>query len=83
MAKQTVLLCDFGRGACQAQAVSYRVWREGDRQAWAIDLCEAHASPLLEILAGAEQVDLPVKPRVRMEVTKLRTTPKTAHLKKE
>jgi hypothetical protein len=83
MAKHLVLLCDFDQGGCGKPAESYRLWRDGDTKAAAIDLCEEHAAPLLAVIEGAEQVDLPVKPRARMEVTKLLTTPKTAHLKKK
>lgn len=82
MAKETVLICDFGHGACRRPAVSYRLWQDGNRQAWAIDLCQEHASPLLDAVEGAGQVDLPTKPRQRMEATKLVTTSKTAPLKK-
>lgn len=83
MATQTVKVCDFGHGSCGKPAQSYRLWRDGDQTAWALDLCDDHASPLLALVEGAEQVALPSKPRVRMEVTKLRATPRTAHLKKE
>lgn len=83
MARETVLICDFEHGACRKPAKSYRVWADGDRQAWAIDLCEDHARPLLDIAEAGELVDLPTKPRQRLEVTKLKTTPATAHLKKK
>lgn len=83
MAREVVLICDFGHGACRKPASSYRVWRDGDRQALAMDLCDEHAGPLLAAVEGAQLVDLPTKPRQRMEVTKLLTTPKTAHLKKD
>lgn len=83
MATQTVKVCDFEHGACQKPAVSYRLWRDGDTQATAIDLCEEHAAPLLALMEAGESVDLPTKPRVRMEVTRLRPTEKTKHLKKE
>lgn len=83
MATQTVKVCDFEHGTCLKPALSYRVWRDGDKQASAIDLCDEHAAPLLSIVEGAELVELPTKARVRMEVTTLKTTPKTAKLKKE
>lgn len=82
MSRETTILCDFESGACKRTANSYRVWRDGDKQAWAVDLCDEHARPLLDLVERAELVDLPVKPRVRMEVTKLKTTDRTAHLKK-
>jgi hypothetical protein len=82
MATQTVRVCDFDEGACARPATCYKVWRDGDRQAWTLDLCEEHAVPLLVIVAKAERVDLPVKPRVKMEPTTLRATPKTRPLKK-
>lgn len=83
MAREIVLLCDFGQGACRLPATSYRLWRDGDSKASAVDLCEEHAAPLLAIIEGTEQVDLPTKSRSRMEVTTLLITPKTAHLKKK
>lgn len=82
MAKETVLTCDFGQGSCRLPAVAYRLWSEGDKQAQAVDLCEQHSAALREAFEGAALVDLPTKQRARMEVTALRTTPKTAHLKK-
>lgn len=83
MARETLLICDFGRGTCRNVACSYRLWRDGDKQAWAVDLCDEHAAPMLTLIAEAPMVDLPSKPRMRMEVTKLKSTPKTAHLKKK
>lgn len=81
MARREVLVCDSSE-TCERNATCYKVWRDGERQAWSIDLCDEHAAPLLAILEGAEQVDLPTKPRVRMEVTSLKTTPRTRPLKK-
>jgi hypothetical protein len=83
MSKQTVLLCDFDGGTCRQPATNYKVWRDGDQKAWSVDLCDGHAEPLLSVVQGAEMVELPTKARVRMEVTTLRTTPATAHLKKK
>jgi hypothetical protein len=83
MARETVLLCDFDQGGCRRPATRYTLWRDGDAKAWAIDLCEEHAAPLLSVTDWAELVDLPTRARTRMEVTKLVTTPKTAHFKKK
>jgi len=83
MAKQVVLICDHGDGECGKPATSYRLWRDGDRQAATVDLCDEHAAPLLLLMDAAPLVDLPVKPRQRMELTRLQTTPKTAPLKKK
>lgn len=82
MAVTQVRLCDFDDGACQRNATCYKVWRDGDKQAWSVDLCEEHAAPLLVIVAKAERVDLPVRPRVKLEATPLKTTAKTQPLKK-
>lgn len=82
MARETVTLCDFEQGACRRVADSYRLWRDGDKQARTVDLCEEHAAPLLTVFEGARETDLPTKPRARMDVTKLVTTPKTARYKK-
>ena len=83
MAVQTVKVCDFDHGACGMPAKSYRLWRDGDSKASAIDLCEEHAAPLEAVMEVGETAELPVKPRVRMEVTPLRATDKTRPLKKE
>jgi hypothetical protein len=83
MAVQTVKVCDFDGGACGKPAQSYRLWRDGDSKASAVDLCEEHAAPLEAVMAVGETAELPVKPRVRMEVTALRPTSKTRSLKKE
>jgi hypothetical protein len=83
MAVQTVKVCDFDGGACGKPAKSYRLWRDGDSKASAVDLCEEHAAPLEAVMGVAEAIELPAKPRVRMEVTPLRATAKTRSLKKE
>lgn len=83
MAKETVLLCDYAAKSCRQPATNYKMWRDGEQKAWSVDLCDEHAAPLLAIIEGADLTDLPAKPRVRMEVTPLRTTPATAHLKKK
>lgn len=82
MVRTTLVLCDFDDGSCQRPATCYKVWKDGDRQAWTIDLCDDHAKPLLAIVDGAERSDLPAKPRVKLEATTLRTTDQTKHLKK-
>lgn len=82
MATKTVRVCDFDEGTCASPVQEYRVWRDGDRQAWMLDLCDEHARPLLAIVEKAVKTDLPTKSRVRMEPTQLRTTDKTRHLKK-
>lgn len=81
MAKREILVCDFEDTTCQGNATCYKVWADGDRQAWSIDLCEHHASPLLAIVEGAERTDLPSRTRVKVEPTALKTTDKTRHLK--
>lgn len=83
MARKVVVLCDFGPGSCQGNVTTFRLWREGERQAWSVDLCVEHAKPLELVIAEAEPSDLPTKPRVRMEPTKLRVTDRTKHLKVE
>jgi len=82
MAERTVLVCDFDDETCAQQVSRFRLWRDGDRQASAIDLCETHAEALNALFARAVPTDLPSKPRQRMEVTALKVTDKTQHLKK-
>ena len=82
MAEATVFYCDFAEGGCGKVGARYILWRDGDRQAWQVDLCDDHARPLTAIMGSASQVELPSKPRVKMTATRLRTTPATRHLKK-
>lgn len=82
MARREVLVCDGENGTCQRNATCYKIWREGDKQAHSLDLCDEHAEPLLALLEGATLVDLPSKQRVRMEATRLKTTDRTRPLKK-
>lgn len=82
MAKREILVCDFESEACQGNATCYKVWADGDKQAWTVDLCDHHASPLVAIVANAERTDLPVRARVKLEATALKTTDKTRHLKR-
>ena len=82
MAVTSVRVCDFDEGGCARPATCFKVWRDGDRQSWTVDLCEEHAAPLLAIVANAERSDLPVRPRVKLEPTVLKTTAKTRPLKK-
>ena len=82
MAVRQILVCDFESEACQGNATCYKVWADGDKQAWTVHQCEQHASPLLAIVEHAERVELPSRSRVKLEPTALRTTDKTRHLKK-
>lgn len=76
-------ICDvLSPKPCGRDAVRYVVVTEGERQGRAVDLCQTHARPLEALLVYSETVDLPSKPRARMEPTKLRTTPRTARFKK-
>lgn len=81
--KQVITVCDRQDTTCDGPVSSFRVWREGERTAFMVDLCEAHASPILALIAGADAVELPTKPRAVMQITKLRTTEATRHLKKQ
>ena len=84
MAKREVFVCDLaGQGGCRGLVDNFTVWRQCDRQAVAVDLCEEHAAPLVTVMKVGSTVDLPVKPRARMERTALKTTEATAHLKKK
>lgn len=83
MAKQSILVCDMRASACREPVVSLRMWAEGDRQAVHIDLCQVHAKPILDAFAAGQLGELPTRPRVKMEPTKLRTTHATADLKKK
>ena len=82
MAKRELLVCDGDNGSCQQEAVSFILWQEGAKQAWSVDLCPEHAQPLLDLVENAQLVNLPTRQRVRMEVTPLKATEKTRHLKK-
>lgn len=79
MAKREVVICD----KCGKPGQTFVLWRDGDVNAMSVDLCETHARPVANPFAGGSVVDLPTRPRVRMEATPLRTTAKTEALKKE
>lgn len=83
MARREVHVCDARRadGPCGRPAESWNMWRTEDRQARQIDLCDEHAAPLVALMNQAELVDLPVRPRAKMQATRLKPTPRTAPLK--
>lgn len=82
MAKREVMFCDVQNNDCSGDVSSFIVHESGSRQAVAVDLCAVHAQPLRDLLSRGNFTELPTKPRARMEPTKLRTTPRTAPLKK-
>lgn len=85
MAKQTVLVCDHGgtpRHPCHGPVRNYSVTVDGARVAHALDLCERHAQPIVDLLPLAEVAALPSKPRAGFKVTPLKTTRTTRDLKK-
>lgn len=84
MAQFELRVCDYpsGKTSCGQEAVSFYIWKDGARQAVSVDLCEKHAERLEHIIEVGEPVDVPARPRAKMELTKLRTTPATRKLKK-
>ena len=78
MAKREVVECD----KCGREGRTYVLWTEGDYDARSVDLCELHAKTLAGLFGSGSVVDLPSRPRTRMDVTALRTTAKTRGLKK-
>lgn len=75
--ESAIKLCDL----CQSHpAQEFRIWREEDTHAKVIDLCRDCSRTLLR---SGRKVELPTKKRMTMEVTKLKTTRKTAPLKKK
>lgn len=80
MAVKTVRVCDVD--GCKQPAIGYRVYRDGDREALGLDLCDEHAAPIVALLEAAKPMPFPAKPRVTMTPTRLRTTPETKPLKK-
>lgn len=83
MAKTTVLVCDLNDPDCAGDAVTWRFWRDGDKQATEVDLCTTHGGLVSRCIDAGRVVDLPTKQRVRMEVTPLKATARTKPLKKE
>lgn len=79
MAKREVVECD----KCSRPGRTFVLWAEGDAAARSVDLCESHSRPVSTPFAEGSVVDLPSKPRARMEVTRLKTTARTRSLKKE
>lgn len=85
MAKQVITVCDMAQvsaNACTGTVASFRIWVDGDKIANGVDLCESHAESIRVLQAVASEVELPARPRAAMQVTKLRTTDATKHLKK-
>lgn len=80
MALHTERVCDYAR--CSKPGEPVVVWREGEQTGRSIDLCADHWKPLGEALARGTTVELPTKPRQKMDVTPLRTIESTAHLKR-
>ena len=84
MAEKTVLTCDNPGGkACQRPATRWHIWRDGDKSAAAVDLCEVHSRALENLVELAPPAQLPTRPRAQMELTTLRTTAATAGLKRK
>lgn len=83
MARQYVLVCDAPGSTkrCNSPATTYHMWRNGDMEAHALDLCEEHAKPFQVFFELGMVVDLPAKPRIVMKKTKLRPTKTTKSLK--
>ena len=77
-------VCDYpsGKSFCGQEAVSYVIWKDGSRQAVIVDLCGKHAERLETFITLGKPIDLPARPRAKMELTKLRTTPATRRFKK-
>lgn len=78
MARREVVECD----KCGREGRTFVLWVDGDAAAQRVDLCDTHSRSLLVTFAGGSVVDLPVKPRARMEATPLRVTDKTRRFKK-
>lgn len=81
MAQKTVLECDRGNHMCKGDVVSYHVWRDGDVMSTRVDLCGVHDRPVRDLVDVGTEEPVPSKPRVAMEVTRLRPSKATAHLK--
>lgn len=82
MATTTVLVCDKGNNMCKGDVVSWRLWTDGSDVSTRVDLCGVHARPLVELAAVGVPDGLPSKQRATMEVTALRPSKATAHLKR-
>lgn len=78
--ESTVKLCDV----CQRHpATEFRIWKEEESEAKAIDLCRQCSKPLTDLAKAGRVVELPTKPRQRMILTPLKTTRQTAEFKKK
>lgn len=84
MAETMMLTCDNPGGkACSRPATRWHIWRDGEKSAAVVDLCEQHSRVLATMIELAPGAPLPTKPRAQMELTTLRTTPATAGLKRK
>jgi hypothetical protein len=85
VAKRYVSVCDLAdkdERPCHGDVQEFRIWFEGERSAWGVDLCETHSEPVRALLGVAAEIELPARPRQSMQVTKLKPTDATRHLKK-
>lgn len=78
MARREVTECD----KCGKPGRAFVLWVEGEQSGLSVDLCETHSRSVTAVFADGSPVDLPSKPRARMERTVLKTTARTQHLKK-
>lgn len=85
MAETVMLTCDNpgGKSSCSRPATRWNIWRDGDKTAVQIDLCDTHSKSLMALVASAPPTSLPSRPRAQMELTTLRTTSATAGLKRK
>ena len=79
--KQTIRRCEVQ--GCQRSPAQFRIWKAGQDFATRVDLCREHAKPIQDLIKLGEEEELPTKKRMLMEVTKLKTTKRTAALKKK
>jgi hypothetical protein len=79
--KQTIRRCEVEE--CKRSPEQFRIWKSDQDFCIRVDLCKEHAKPIAELMKTGETEELPVKKRMKMEVTKLKTTKRTAALKKK
>lgn len=75
--------CQRKDSKCSGAVEQWILWQRHTPEAASVELCEFHASPILELVEISEPWSVPMRTRVPMEVTKLRKVKETEHLKKK
>jgi hypothetical protein len=69
-------------GKCRGAVQEWCLWKAGERESVAVQLCAEHSKPLAAVYRLGIRRPLPTKPRMSLHATKLKTVRETRHLKR-